>query len=155
LLLRLLLAQIALLRLSGLAGILLTGLRFSWHRCLQDRALQDNAGASDSFFACRRAESRCAMTASADALAEATSVLTAVYERDAAAIAAAVEMLLNHRNLTLEDDEVVSNAIQHFRRRPALGFSDCLMLEVARKAGHLPLGTFDRALARLPGVEAP
>jgi predicted nucleic-acid-binding protein len=95
------------------------------------------------------------MTASADALAEATSVLTAVYERDAAAIAAAVEMLLNHRNLTLEDDEVVSNAIQHFRRRPALGFSDCLMLEVARKAGHLPLGTFDRALARLPGVEAP
>jgi hypothetical protein len=25
-----------------------------------------------------------------------------------------------------------------------LGFSDCLILETARKAGHLPLGTFDR-----------
>jgi predicted nucleic-acid-binding protein len=87
------------------------------------------------------------------ALAEATWVLTAVYELDAPAIATAVEMLLNHRNLTLEEPEVVSNALQHFRRRPALGFSDCLMLEVARKAGHLPLGTFDRALGRLPGAE--
>jgi predicted nucleic-acid-binding protein len=87
------------------------------------------------------------------ALAEATWVLTAVYELEAPAIATAVEMLLNHRNLTLEEPEVVSNALQHFRRRPALGFSDCLMLEVARKAGHLPLGTFDHALGRLPGAE--
>ena len=39
-----------------------------------------------------------------------------------------------------------------FARRPALGFSDCLVLEVARKAGHLPLGTFDRRLARVDGV---
>jgi len=35
--------------------------------------------------------------------------------------------------------------------KPALGFSDCLILEVARKAGHPPLGTFDRARGRLPG----
>jgi hypothetical protein len=27
------------------------------------------------------------------------------------------------------------------------------MLEVARKAGHVPLGTFDRDLATLDGVE--
>jgi hypothetical protein len=27
------------------------------------------------------------------------------------------------------------------------------MLEVARKAGHLPLGTFDRAFGRLAGAE--
>jgi hypothetical protein len=27
------------------------------------------------------------------------------------------------------------------------------MLELARKAGHLPLGTFDRSLARLPGTQ--
>jgi predicted nucleic acid-binding protein len=33
-----------------------------------------------------------------------------------------------------------------FRARPALGFSDCLMLQLARKAGQLLLGTFDRAL---------
>lgn len=87
------------------------------------------------------------------ALAEATWVLSAVYELGAPAIATAVEMLLNHKDLTLEASEVVSGALESFRRRPALGFSDCLMLEVARKAGHLPLGTFDRNLARLEGAE--
>jgi predicted nucleic acid-binding protein len=34
-----------------------------------------------------------------------------------------------------------------------VGFSDCLILEVARKAGHLPLGTFDRELGRLEGAQ--
>lgn len=87
------------------------------------------------------------------ALAEATWVLSAVYGQGHSAIATAVEMLLNHKDLTLEAAEVVSGALQSFRQRPALGFSDCLMLEAARKAGHLPLGTFDRDLARLEGVE--
>ena len=87
------------------------------------------------------------------ALAEATWVLSAVYDLDARAIATAVEMLLNHRDLTLEGSEVVASAVEVFRKRPALGFSDCLMLEAARKAGHLPLGTFDRGLGRLEGAE--
>jgi predicted nucleic-acid-binding protein len=87
------------------------------------------------------------------ALAEATWVLSAVYDLDARAIATAVEMLLNHRDLTLEGSEVVASAVAVFRKRPALGFSDCLMLEAARKAGHLPLGTFDRGLGRLEGAE--
>jgi len=87
------------------------------------------------------------------ALAELSWVLSAVYERGPAEIAAAVEMLLNHQSLTLQESEVVANALERFRGRPALGFSDCLMLEVARKAGHLPLGTFDRNLAKLDGAE--
>jgi predicted nucleic acid-binding protein len=62
-------------------------------------------------------------------------------------------MLLNHQDLTLQDSDAVAAAVERFRRRPALGFSDCLVLEVARKAGHLPLGTFDRNLAKLDGVE--
>ena len=86
-------------------------------------------------------------------LAEATWVLSAVYERDPGAIGLAVEMLLNHEHLTLQDADVVAAAVEHFRSRPALGFSDCLVLEVARKAGHLPLGTFDRGLAKLDGAE--
>lgn len=87
------------------------------------------------------------------ALAEATWVLTSVYGRKPEAIATAVEMLLNHQHLTMQDSDAVAAAVAHFRRRPAIGFSDCLMVEVARKAGHLPLGTFDRDLARLDGVE--
>ncbi len=87
------------------------------------------------------------------ALAEFTWVLAAVNDLDPGEIADAVEMLLQHKSLTLQESDAVARAVELFRRRPSLGFSDCLMLEVARKAGHLPLGTFDRQLARLDGVE--
>jgi predicted nucleic-acid-binding protein len=86
-------------------------------------------------------------------LAETTWVLTSVYDREPAEIATAVEMLLNHEHLTIQDSETVTAALARFRRRPALAFSDCLVVEVARKAGHLPLGTFDRDLAKGDGVE--
>ena len=88
------------------------------------------------------------------ALAEAAWVLQKVYEKSAQEIAAAVEMLLNHEHLTIQDGEAVSAALSNFRKRPALGFSDCLLLELARKNGHVPLGTFDRDLARLEGAQA-
>jgi predicted nucleic-acid-binding protein len=86
-------------------------------------------------------------------LMEATWVLTSVYDLEPRKIATAVEVLLNHRQLTLQDPDSVAAALGHFRRRPALGFSDCLILEVARKAGHLPLGTFDRDLGKLAGTQ--
>jgi predicted nucleic-acid-binding protein len=86
------------------------------------------------------------------ALAEATRVLTSVYDCDAEAIATAVEMLLSHEHLTLQDTEVVAAAVAQFRQQARLGFTDCLMLEIARKAGHLPLGTFDRDLGRVDGA---
>jgi len=80
-------------------------------------------------------------------------VLDAVYDRTAEQIATAVEMLLNHKDLTIQDAEVVTNALEHCRKRPAPGFSDCLVLEIARKAGHIPLGTLDRDLAKLDGAK--
>ena len=86
-------------------------------------------------------------------LAEATWVLASVYDRGPDDVATAVEMLLNHEHLTLQDSDAVTAAVASFRKRPALGFSDCLVVEVARKAGHLPLGTFDRDLSKLAGVE--
>ena len=55
------------------------------------------------------------------ALAEATWVLVAVYDRDATQVARAVEMLLNHQCLTLQEPEAVAAALETFRRRPALG----------------------------------
>jgi len=87
------------------------------------------------------------------ALAEATWVLATVYERNARELATAVEMLLNHKELVLQDSDVVAAALELFRSRPKLGFSDCLMLQIARKAGHFPLGTFDRNLGRIPGTQ--
>ncbi len=86
-------------------------------------------------------------------LAETLWVLDAVYSRSPAQIANAIDLLLNHRELTLQDADVVALALATFRSRPSLGFSDCLVLEIARKAGHLPLGTFDRNLARLDGAQ--
>jgi predicted nucleic-acid-binding protein len=87
-------------------------------------------------------------------LVEAMWVLRAVYGRAPAEIAVAIEMLLNHEQLTIQDSEVVSAAVDRFRRRPGLGFSDCLVLEVSRKAGHVPLGTFDRTFSKLDDVVA-
>jgi predicted nucleic acid-binding protein len=43
-------------------------------------------------------------------------------------------------------------ALELFRSRPALGFTDCLLLRFARKAGHLPLGAFDRVLGKIEGT---
>ncbi len=87
------------------------------------------------------------------ALAEAMWVLSAVYERGPTEIASAVEMLLNHKELTLQDSDVVAAALKRFRERPTLGFSNCLLLCLAWQAGHLPLGTFDRELSKLDGTE--
>jgi len=86
-------------------------------------------------------------------LAETTWVLSAVYGLSAQKIAVAVEMLLKHDTLTLQDPEVVTWALAHFRKKASLGFSDCLVVEIARKAGHLPVGTFDRDLSRVDGTE--
>ena len=85
-------------------------------------------------------------------LVETMWVLDAVYRRSAAQIATAVERLLAHAELTMQDAEVVTAALAQFRAGPTLGFSDCLVLEVARKSGHLPLGTFDRQLGKVSGA---
>ena len=86
-------------------------------------------------------------------LAETIWVLATVYDRDPPALAQTVDFLLKHRDLTIQNAEVVVDALVHYRNRPSLGFSDCLVLEIARKAGHVPMGTFDRTLAKLEGVE--
>ncbi len=82
-------------------------------------------------------------------LAETLWVLEAVYERSKSQLAKAIDLLVNHETLTLQDADVVSAALANFRKRPTLGFSNCLILEIARKAGHLPLGTFDKSLGKL------
>jgi predicted nucleic-acid-binding protein len=87
------------------------------------------------------------------ALAETIWVLASVYELSPKNLAMAVEMLLNHEDLVLQDPEAVAAALDLFRAKPRLGFTDCLMLQLARKAGHLPLGTFDRNLAKVDGTQ--
>ena len=87
------------------------------------------------------------------AFAEAIWVLGSTYGMEHADIATSAEMLLAHEHLTVEHSDTVAAALELFRSRPALGFTDCLILELARKAGHLPLGTFDRALGKASGAQ--
>ena len=86
-------------------------------------------------------------------LAETLWVLESVYDRTAAQLLAALELLLVHENLVVQDADTVAAALVHFKKKPALGFSDCLVLEIARKAGHLPLGTFDKSLGKIAGAQ--
>jgi predicted nucleic-acid-binding protein len=87
-------------------------------------------------------------------LAECIWVLNAVYRLDRNRIATAVEMLLRHRHLVIERPDVVASALDQFRRVRRVGFTDCLVVEIARAAGHVPVGTFDRTLSKLEGAVA-
>jgi predicted nucleic-acid-binding protein len=58
-------------------------------------------------------------------LAESLWVLDAVYERTTEQISAAIERLLNHKELAKQDTEVVTAALTHFKKRPALGLTCC------------------------------
>jgi predicted nucleic-acid-binding protein len=86
-------------------------------------------------------------------LMEAVWVLDSVYGVTPAQIANGVEMLLDHDRMVVQDADVVRAAVSQYRGHPRLGFSDCLILEVSRAAGHVPLGTFDRGLGKLPGAQ--
>src|SRR5688572_26751360 len=77
-------------------------------------------------------------------LVETIWVLDSVFARTPAQLATTVSMLLEHETLVLQDADAITAALGHFMARPSLGFSDCLILEIAKKAGHVPLGTFDR-----------
>ena len=85
---------------------------------------------------------------------EAVWVLGSIYEFKPKQLAGAIEALLDHARLVVQDGEILKMALAVFRAKPAIGFSDCVILETARKLGHIPLGTFDRNLAKLKGAEA-
>jgi predicted nucleic-acid-binding protein len=86
-------------------------------------------------------------------LAETCWVLESVYELHPELMALTMEMLLNHAHITIQEADVVEAALESFRERPSLQFSDHLIVEIARGSGHMPLGTCDRDLSKLEGVQ--
>jgi hypothetical protein len=76
-----------------------------------------------------------------------------VYDLSHVEIATAIDMLLHHRHLIIQESDSVAAALEQYRRRPALAFSDCLIPETAPKVGHHPLGNFDRNLSKVDGAE--
>jgi predicted nucleic-acid-binding protein len=87
-------------------------------------------------------------------LVEFAWVLDSVYGLARAAIANSLAMMLEQEQLTLQEPDVVAEAIELYRKGRGRDFADCLILEIARKAGHLPLGTFDQRLSKVDGTKA-
>jgi len=86
-------------------------------------------------------------------LAETIWVLRRAFKFEYQDLLNILTMLTTSPFVTLQDPDVVEAALSHYREKATPGFTDCLMVEIARKAGHVPLGTFDKALARLPHVQ--
>lgn len=87
------------------------------------------------------------------AIAELVWVLQSRYRRTRQEQIEALDLLLDNPHLALENAPVIAAALRLFREWPRVSFTDCLLLEQARAAGHLPLGTFDRELAKAPGAK--
>lgn len=85
-------------------------------------------------------------------LAETLWVLKSVYGADAAQIAATAEMLLEHDKVVLQDADVVRVALNEFKGHAGVDFADSMIVAIARKAGHTPVGTFDKALEPMDSV---
>ncbi|MCY4664133.1 MAG: type II toxin-antitoxin system VapC family toxin [Acidimicrobiaceae bacterium] len=86
-------------------------------------------------------------------LLETTCVLESTYGLSRQRIGTILDMLVEHDRLTLQDEDAVRRACALFARERAPGFSDCLIVEVACKAGHGPVGTFDKRMTRLDGTQ--
>ena len=85
-------------------------------------------------------------------LAEVVWVLSSVHRFGRRDLSGFIEMLLATTGFAQEDALAVKDALDTFRSSKA-DFSDCLVLAIARRAGALPLGTFDRNLGRLEGAK--
>ena len=85
-------------------------------------------------------------------LVETVWVLKSVYGLSRRRIGTVVSMLMEHDRLALQDEDVVRRAHATFARERSVGFSDCLVIEIAGKAGHVPVGTFDRKMSRVNGT---
>lgn len=83
------------------------------------------------------------------ALVETIWVLTSVYERNRTQIERAVEMILAHETLVVQNTETVAISLALFKASKGVDFSDCMMIATAVRAGHAPLGTFDAKLGRV------
>ncbi len=86
-------------------------------------------------------------------LVEVAWVLEAVYEFERQRIATAIEMLLDQEHLVLQDAEIVAAAAKQYRAGIGSDFADCMILQVARSTGNVPVATFDRKLAKAEGAQ--
>lgn len=81
-------------------------------------------------------------------------VLERSYKFGREAIAAVLEGLLAAPEIVVENADDLAEAIGRYERQ-GIGLADLMILAAARRAGAQPLISFDRRLARVPGVTVP
>jgi predicted nucleic-acid-binding protein len=86
-------------------------------------------------------------------LQETVWVLERAYELGRKEQVVVIEMLLQHKTIALESPDLVAAALSSYQANAGIGFSDALILEAARRAGHLPVGTFDKRFAKADEVD--
>jgi predicted nucleic-acid-binding protein len=85
-------------------------------------------------------------------LVETIWVLDSAYDQGKPRLVEALARILDNKEIALEDPAIVRKALELFRSGKKLDFSDCMILEIARRAGHVPLATFDQALGKAEGT---
>lgn len=85
-------------------------------------------------------------------LAEVVWVMRTVYGCDREQLCRFADLLLGNDDLQFENVDVAQRALETFKQHKKLNFSDCLVVEIARKQGHSPLATFDVALSKIDGA---
>jgi predicted nucleic-acid-binding protein len=86
-------------------------------------------------------------------LQEAIWVLERAYELGRREQGVIIDMLLQHKTIALESPDLIAAALVSFRQNHGIGFSDALILEAARRAGHLPVATFDKRFSKADDTE--
>ena len=85
-------------------------------------------------------------------LVELVWVLGRSYRQRRSAISHALDILVSSREIVIEREDIVMNALSLFRDGRA-DFADCLIWHLAQAAGCNRIVTFDRASARDTGME--
>ena len=79
-------------------------------------------------------------------------VLESVYRFPQSRVATILKLLLENDRLVFEAHEVVRKALGEAEEKPSIQLADAIILESVRRAGHTPLGTFDRKLGSRKGA---
>ena len=91
---------------------------------------------------------------SALVLAESIWVLESIYGLNKTQIHTTVSMLLEHQQLVMQETDVIRSALKDYAANTGVSFTDCLVVSIAKKNGHTPVGTFDKKLAKVKHAQA-
>lgn len=89
---------------------------------------------------------------SREVMVELVWVLERAYGFSRAEVAGALEALLSATEIEVEVADDTGRAVFQYREG-GFGFADLMIAAAARRADAMPLVTFDRKAARIPGVE--